>query len=290
MGKKVLVFGGSGFVGSHVADLLSLQGYEVCIFDLQPSPWVREDQSFISGDITDGDAVSSAIEGAHYVYNFAALADLNSALSNPIRTITVNILGNANILEACVLHKVKRLIYASTVYVNSRDGGFYRCSKQSAEHYIEEYHKSFGLNYTIVRYGSLYGPRSDKTNGLHRVIEHAIQSGEVAYHGNRESMREYIHVQDAARASLAMLSDEFANQAIVFTGQEPMLVKDVLEIISEILGLGPKSVKFIDEDYKGHYVKTSYAYQPRSGMNYIPHVHVDLGQGILDLIKDLSVK
>ena len=70
-----------------------------------------------------------------------------------------------------------RYIYASTVYVYSRDGGFYRCSKQAAEHYVEEYQRSYGLDYTILRYGSLYGPRSDHRNGLYRIVKNALELG-----------------------------------------------------------------------------------------------------------------
>ena len=121
-------------------------------------------------------------------------------------------------LDACRLNSVKRFIYASTVYVHSREGGFYRCSKQSAEHYVEEFQKLYGLDYTILRYGSLYGPRASNNNGLYRIVESAIKTGKVQYKGSSESMREYIHVEDAARASVSILDQSFKNESIVLTG------------------------------------------------------------------------
>jgi UDP-glucose 4-epimerase len=287
MARKAVVFGGSGFVGSHVADLLSMDGYSVTIFDVVKSPWIRPDQTFISGDITKKADVDSAIEGVSVVYNFAALADLNAALTRPLDTININILGNALILEACVKYSVERFIYASTVYVNSRDGGFYRCSKQASENYIDEYRKSYGLDYSIVRYGSLYGPRAGDNNGLYRIVKSAIETGKVKYQGHPKSMREYIHVQDAARASVALLDKEFIGKTIVLTGQEPMLVSNVLEMIAEVLGYPEDAVEFVTGSYDGHYIKTSYAYEPRLGMKYIPPLHVDLGQGILQLIEEI---
>ena len=287
MTRKAVVFGGSGFIGSHVADLLSMDGYSVTIFDAVRSPWLRPDQSFIEGDIIRKADVDLVIEGATVVYNFAALADLNAALKRPLDTININILGNALILESCVKHSIKRFIYASTVYVNSRDGGFYRCSKQAAENYIDEYHKSYGLDYSIVRYGSLYGPRAGESNGLYRIVKSAIETGKVKYQGHPKSMREYIHVQDAARASVAILEKEFIGKTIVLTGQEPMLVSNVLEMIAEILGYQEDAIEFVTDSYDGHYIKTSYAYEPRLGMKYIPPLHVDLGQGILQLIKEI---
>ena len=287
MTRKAVVFGGSGFIGSHVADLLSMDGYSVTIFDEVRSPWLRSDQNFITGDITKKVDVDLVIEGASVVYNFAALADLNAALKRPLDTININILGNAMILESCVKYKVERFVYASTVYVNSRDGGFYRCSKQASENYIDEYHKTYGLDYSIVRYGSLYGPRASESNGLYRIVKSAIETGKVKYQGHPKSMREYIHVQDAARASVALLEEEFVGKTIVLTGQEPMLVSNVLEMIAEILGYQEDAVEFVTDSYDGHYIKTSYAYEPRLGMKYIPPIHVDLGQGILQLIKEI---
>ena len=153
--SKVIVFGGSGFIGSHSADKLSDAGHNVTIFDNKASNYLRTDQKIIIGDILDFDRVMKSVKGCQYVFNFAAISDLNFALKEPKLTVNINILGNLNILEACRLNKVKRFIYASSVYVHSNEGGFYRCSKQAAESYVKEYYKLYELNYTILRYGSL---------------------------------------------------------------------------------------------------------------------------------------
>jgi UDP-glucose 4-epimerase len=288
MNEKVVVLGGSGFIGSHVADCLSDNGYQVTIFDHIYSTWLREDQEMIVGDILDVEALEQAIKGAKFVYNFAALADLNQALDNPVKTVKINILGNINALEACRIHNIERFIYASTVYVHSREGSFYRCSKQSSEYYIEEYQKAYGLDYTILRYGSLYGLRADNTNGIYRIIRDAIKTGKIQYKGDIQSMREYIHVDDASQASISILDESFKNESIILTGQEPMHVSDLLKMIAEILNLKNDSVEFIEEESSGHYVRTPYAYQPKLGRKYIPSVHVDLGQGLLQVITDLD--
>ncbi len=286
--KKAVVVGGSGFIGSHVADQLSESGYKVTIYDQRESKWLRSDQDMMIGDVLDEIKLNHAIDGAEAVYNFAALADLNQALDQPLKTININILGNMNVMEACRLHGVKRFVYASTVYVHSREGGFYRCSKQASEAYVEEYQRVFGLNYTILRYGSLYGPRAEKTNGLYRIVKSALDSGVVRYEGDVDAMREYIHVEDAARASVDSLNEEFKNESIVLTGQEPMRVFDMLRMLAEILGLPGNSVEFIKDKYAGHYVRTPYSYQPKMGRKYIPPMHVDLGQGLLQVIHDLK--
>lgn len=285
--KTALVLGGSGFLGSHVADALSDEGYSVRIFDRVLSPWKRADQKMIVGDLLDEKALDAAVAGSDAVYNFAAIADLDEARDKPSETVRVNIMGNIQALEACRRHGVKRYIYASTVYVHSREGGFYRCSKQAAEQYVEEYQRTYGLDYTVLRYGSLYGPRSDQSNGLWRVVRRALESGKVSYEGSAEAMREYIHVEDAARASVAALNDDFCNQHVVLTGQEPMRVMDLLKMLAEILGM-PQSVEFVEADHAGHYIRTPYSYQPKLGRKYVPPMHVDLGQGLLQLIGEIQ--
>ena len=174
------------------------------------------------------------------------------------------------------------------MYVYSREGGFYRCSKQSSEHYVEEYQNVYNLDYTILRYGSIYGPRSDNTNGMYRIIKSALTTRKVKYKGDLESMREYIHVEDTARASVEILNPSFKNESIVLTGQEPMRVYDLLKMVAEILNIDSSSVEFINENYNGHYVRTPYAYQPKLGRKYIPTTHVDLGQGLLQIISNLD--
>jgi UDP-glucose 4-epimerase len=286
--KKAVVVGGSGFIGSHVADQLSESGYRVTIYDQNQSPWLRTDQLFVTGEVKDRKKLDQTISGADVVYNFAALADLNQALEQPIKTVNVNILGNINVLEACKTNSVKRFIYASTVYVHSREGGFYRCSKQASESYVEEYQSVYGLDYTILRYGSLYGPRAAESNGLYRVVQSALQNGVVSYEGDVDAMREYIHVEDAALASVDVLNDKFRNESVVLTGQEAMRVFDVLKMLAEILGLPETSIEFIGSKNVGHYVRTPYAYQPKLGRKYIPAMHVDMGQGLLQIINEIS--
>jgi UDP-glucose 4-epimerase len=282
---KIVVIGGAGFLGSHVSDSLSKSGYQVTILDRVASKWLRSDQKMVIGDISDAALLNKIIAGCHAVYNFAAVADLDEALDKPLETVRINILGNVQVLETCRQNKIPRYIYASTVYVNSREGGFYRCSKKAAEEYVLQYHQNYGLEYTILRYGSLYGPRSDDHNGLWRIVKRAVETGIISYQGSSEAMREYIHVEDAARSSVIALGEEFKNESVILTGQEPMRVLDLLKMLAEILGTSPH-VEFIDCEQLGHYIRTPYAYQPKLGRKFVPQLHVDLGQGLLQLIEE----
>lgn len=287
---KVLVFGGSGFLGSHIADELTLRGYEVIIFDLNVSKYLNQNQKFIKGDILDFEKVKDSLKDIDYVYNFAGLADLNKGMTEAIETVKQNILGNVHILEACKEFKVKRYIYASTLYVYSNTGGFYRCSKQAAEIYIESYQKYFNLDFTILRFGTIYGPRADETNSIYKYLKQALMENKITIYGNGEEIREYIHVRDAAKLSVDILNKEYENQHIMITGHYPMKVKDLLGMVKEIFHKDLKIEYKKPEDGLGndsHYKITPYIFHPKVAKKVISHSYLELGQGLLDSITDI---
>ena len=284
---KAVVFGGSGFVGSHVADCLTEAGYDVAIYDLQPSPYLLPGQELIMGDILDSRAVSGAVAGCDYVYNFAGIADLDDATARPLTTVEQNVMGTAVILEAALRSGANRFVQASTIYVHSDKGGFYRCSKQAAELYVEEYHRRFGLNYTILRYGTIYGPRADSRNSIYRYLKQALDDGKIVCAGTGEEIREYIHVRDAAHLSVTILGDEYRNQQVTITGHHPMRFKDMLHMVREILG-NRVGIEFSGGELNpAHYSTTPYSFGPRMGRKLVTNHYVDMGQGLLECINEI---
>ncbi len=283
---KAMVFGGSGFVGSHTADVLSEKGYEVTIFDLAPSPYLKAGQKMIVGDILDLDAVKEAVAGASVVYNFAGIADIDEASEKPIDTIKHNILGNAHILESIKNQEIYRFIFASTVYVYSDAGSFYKSSKQACELYVEDYSKKYGIPYTIVRYGSLYGPRANESNPVYKLLKRAFTEKKISHYGSGEEMREYIHVEDAARCSVEILDDDFINQHVILTGHHPIKSRELMTMINEMFK-NQLTVEFRGEKPDAHYLVTPYSFNPRLGKKYISHYYIDMGQGLLQCIEEL---
>ena len=283
---RIVVFGGSGFLGSSVCDKLTDVGHVVVIYDIIDSPYLRSEQTMIKGDILDETGVLEAVQGAGAVFNFAGIADISEANGRPLDTVKYNILGNSIILEACRRTSVARYVFASSIYVYSKAGGFYRCSKQACELYIENYYKIYGLEYTILRYGSLYGPRANSHNAIYRFVREALEKGSITYYGTSDALREYIHVEDAALSSVEILKPEYANQNIVLTGNQPMTVGNMLHMIAEMLG---KEIKFVFEhdESNAHYMITPYSFSPRFGKKMVPPVQFDFGQGILRVIEDL---
>jgi UDP-glucose 4-epimerase len=285
--KNVLVIGGSGFMGSHTADVLSENGKIVSILDKVSSPWLKSDQNMIVGDAMDSDILESSMQGVDCVYYFAGIADIAEAKSNPYNTIEINIMGLTKALEAAVKNNVKQFIYASTMYVYSSHGSFYRASKQAAEIIIEAYQENYGIDFVFLRYGSLYGPRSQDWNGIKGFAQQVIKTGVLEYSGNGSEVREYIHVLDAAKLSVKALQEEYKNRAVTITGQQSMKVSDMFSMIFEIEGK-EVDINYLDE-HKGssHYGNTPYRYTPKTSMKIIPTEFVDLGQGLLDIVEEI---
>jgi UDP-glucose 4-epimerase len=289
---KVIVFGGSGFLGSHVGDALSDAGHHVRIYDLEASKYLKPTQEMIIGDILDTTRVNEAIEGIDVVYNFAGIADIDEASCKPIETVKYNILGNTILLEAAMRAGVKRFVFASTVYVYSDSGSFYKCSKSAGENYVETYQKQYGLDYTILRYGTLYGTRTDGKNSVYRFIKQAMTENKITYFGNGEEIREYVHVFDAAQNSVEILSETFKNEHITITGHYPMKVNDLFTMIKEMLKkdviieyIKPKS-----DDPMDHYSITPYTFIPKVGKKYSKTYYTDMGQGLLMCMQDIFDK
>ncbi|MBN1438921.1 MAG: NAD(P)-dependent oxidoreductase [Anaerolineales bacterium] len=285
---RTIVTGGAGFLGSHLADELSARGHHVTVFDRKPSAELGPNQAQVAGDLNDFDLLCRTLAGMDYVYHYAALSDLNRARELPRETVRVNVEGTVNVLEAARRAGVKRFVFSSTIYVYSDEGSFYRASKQACEAYIEEYQRRYGLEYTILRFGSLYGPRADESNGLYRLLREAARTGRIRYFGEPEDAREYIHVADAARLSVDILAPDYANQHLVITGHYPTRARDLFTMFSEILGREVKVEYAEPEIPDGHYRITPYHFHPRVGKKLTSNLYVDFGQGILQVLEQIS--
>lgn len=282
---RVLVTGGGGFLGSHVADVLCERGHEVRIFDRRPSPWPSPDRTMILGDVRDPDAVRDAVRGCDAVYHLAALADIGVALDSPRPTVEINILGTLNVLEAAREAGVRRVIFASSIYVYSNQGGFYRTTKQAGELLMQDYRDRYGLSHTILRFGSLYGPRADVGNAIRGILAQALRRRRIEYGGTGAEVREYIHIRDAAEMSVDALDDAYADQIVHLTGRDRMTTGEMLRMVAEMVG--GADIVLGGAPIPGHYVHTPYTFTPKLGRKMTRSSYIDLGLGLLDCLEHI---
>jgi len=271
---NVLVTGGSGFIGSHVVDKLIAAGHRVRVLDLKEPH--RADVEFIQGDITVRDDINRATEQIEVVYHIAAFSNIDKVRDNPLTTIERNILGTAYLLEDCVQRKVKRFIFASSVYVYDQGGHLYTTAKQASEMLCKDYNALYGLPYTILRYGTAYGPRSRRADVISVFIERALNGQSLTIYGSGNQARHFIYVEDLAEGNVAALQEVARNQTYNLEGSRPITVKEIAQAVKKLVADVPIEYgKARPQDYGGTVippegVSKELGWQPR----------VDLEEGI----------
>ena len=253
---KCLVTGGLGFLGSHLADELIKQNHSVTILDkVSPISKLNKKIKFIKADLLNKKKTELAVRNQDIIFHYGGLSGIDESMVNPLKTTEYNIIGTIRLLDLCLKYKIKRFIFASTVYVNSEQGSFYKSSKRAAEDFIEEYKKKYNLEFTILRFGTVYGLRASKENSIDKIIDVALKKKKIIYKGNKKNIREYVNVKDAAKIALKTMNKKYANKYVQITGNKKTSVVKALKIVKKELGFNSKIV-FQNKKEAGHYVNS----------------------------------
>jgi len=289
---KALVTGGSGFLGRYIVQELVKQQIETIAYDVcDPSGMipaegnVRSPCTYVKGDVLDCEQITEAMQGCDLVFHTAAIADIEAARNNPLSTLEINILGTAKCLESAKQAGVKRFVYASSVYAAGNKGSIYRISKQTGESLCKTYHEEYGLDCTIMRYGSLYGSESNPWNPIYRICKSIMTTGEFTYNSSPDSIREYIHIKDAARETVRIAADPaFANKSVMITGHQRIKIRELFFMIQEIIGKEVK-ISYKPSENRFHYVMTPYSFEADVPMRVNLSTYVDISEGLLDCLR-----
>ena len=202
---QCLVTGGSGFIGKHLVNTLFNAKHAVKVLDLKESEFPKNVE-FIKGDIRDFETVNSALKGIDVVFHLAALTSVQDSIENPLETADINVTGTINILNSCVLNKVKRLVFSSSAAVYDLKSP-YGASKLSAENFCTAFYNSYGLETVILRYFNVYGPGA-KQGVIKNFLDNLSQNKELLIYGDGSQTRDFVYVKDVVKANiLAMNSD-----------------------------------------------------------------------------------
>lgn len=246
---KVLVTGGSGFIGSHVVDKLIEKGIEVRIYD-GIMPTFRNDVEFYQGSILDTTALGFAMSGIDAVFHLAAVADVKDVYNEPYYSENINVRGTLNILETLRKSKLKRLIYGSTTWVYSEASDrsvdentplnspahLYTATKLASEYYCQSYSKLYGINVTILRYGIPYGPRSRDGAVIPIFVSKVLNNEPLTITGDGQQFRKFVYVGDLAEGNVLALKDIAKNKIYNLDGKEEVSIKQIAETIKRVLG------------------------------------------------------
>ncbi|KQO18630.1 NAD-dependent epimerase/dehydratase family protein [Paenibacillus sp. Leaf72] len=222
---KALVTGGAGFIGSHLTDMLIQSGAVVHVIDNLSTGSKNHvhPAAILHVEDINSDACSKIIEHVRpdVVFHLAAQVDVQRSMADPAFDSTVNIVGTIRLLKACEQAKVSKIIFSSTsaTYGDSNNErheeeaipapiSYYGLSKHASESYIRLFHRMYGINYTILRYSNVYGPRQSYTGegGVVAIFLNKLNKGlPVLVHGSGDQTRDFIYVQDVVKANMAAI-------------------------------------------------------------------------------------
>ena len=290
--NKMIILGGSGFLASHLVDLFERNKIKSLILDKIKKKKFSNRVKFVYGDILDKKKLLRIINPGDVVYHFAAISDLDEANTHHLKSIEVNILGTVNVLEACVKKKAKKIIFSSSIYARSEQGGFYSTTKLASEMLIERYANKFNLKYTIIRFGSLYGEKSNYFNTIKNLITQGIETKKIVRNTAGNEIRNYIHVKDAVEICSNLASKKYDNKYFNLLGKEKKTMKQVVLTIAKELKIKKVIFKKNFQDHD-HYIVNPYTYKTRIGELIKPNKPIDFIKGIKKIIideKKLSAK
>ena len=291
--RRALIFGGQGQDGAIITNYLIKKKYKVTSTSRNKKKKIinlSKNLIYKKCDISESKKVFKIIKNfkPDEIYNFAAISDIGYAKYRPIETAKINILGTLNALTLSKKYNVKKFIQASTIYATSEEGGFYARSKKAAEDYIEEFKNIYGLNYTILRFGSLYGERSNNNNGVRNIIDKAIKKKELIYRGKKNAARRYIHVEDAAKACVIIMNKKYNNKYITITGNKLIRINKIFNILSDYFTISKKKMKYLNEKYTGHYHTRPTRFKQRIGQNLVIKEQKDFTENLLKLADEIE--
>ena len=246
---RVLVTGGSGFIGSHVVDRLRARGITVRVFDLR-RPQYRNDLEYQQGSILDLEALRIAMNGVDAVHHLAAVADVKDVLEDPSYAESINVRGTITVLEAMRRTGLKRLVYGGTTWVYSGADAevvdedtpigtpdhFYTATKLAGEYYCHTYSTLYGLEPTILRYGIPYGPRARPAAVVPSFVEKALRHEPIVIAGDGSQFRQFVYVEDLAEGNVLALKSIAKNKTYNLDGPEKITIRRIAEVVRDIMG------------------------------------------------------
>jgi len=289
---KVVVTGGSGFIGSHVVDALMDAGHKVTVLDHRSRPH-RDDVAYEDVDLMEMSSVLAATKGAEHIFHLAAVSNVNYAHKYPVYSTALNIMGTAHVLESARINGAARVYLASTVWVyngapNGKPadesvpfyldgaGHIYTSSKMACEMLCHNYRQLYQVPFTVLRYGIPYGPRMREELLIPVFLKKALGGQPLTVAGKGDQFRKFVYVRDMADAHVLAMGERAVNQTYNLEGRRQVTILEVAEGLKKLLGDHVR-IEFVPErpgDFGGKEVSAKKA---RKELGWHPTVEFEDG-------------
>jgi UDP-glucose 4-epimerase len=248
--SRILVTGGSGFIGSHVVDKLAEAGFEPRIYDLRPSPHHEPGSvDTVVGDLFDEEALRAAMEDCDAVVHLAAYADVGVVAEQPVDAEECNSRGTLAVLEAARASGT-RVVYGSTIWVYGASGDgvidedspiglpdhLYTASKLAGEMYCTSYAQLYDVPCTILRFGIPYGPRARPSAVIPIFVSKALEGEPLTIAGDGLQTRRFIYVEDLADGVVAAVERGAEDRVYNLAGDETVTIRELADTVSDLVG------------------------------------------------------
>jgi UDP-glucose 4-epimerase len=257
---RILITGGGGFIGSHLADKLLQVGNEVICYDNFDSYYLNKKKNIehnlknpnyklVKADILNYNLLKIAMKEVDIVFHLAAQPGVRFSIENPQKTVRANILGTVNVLKASLEQKVKKVIFASSSSVYGKPERLpldekhptnpispYGLSKLCSEKFCQLYHESYKENIVILRYFTVYGPRQRPDMAIHEFVKLLVQGKPPKIFGDGFQSRDFTYIDDAVRGTLlAAENDDAVGEVFNIGGGSKITVNELVELLTRLL-------------------------------------------------------
>ena len=251
---KVLITGGSGFIGSYLVKHLLEQGHEVKVLDLRKPDIEHKKLEFVNKSVMD--ELAEDIHGCDIVYHFAAMLGVDNSDKRPLETMRINLEGSVNVFKSAVEANVKRMIYASSseVYGEPRElpigedsvkgpVSAYGVSKLAAEIYAKAYNHEFGTDIKIVRFFNVYGRGQSNNFVIPIFINKALENKPLKVFGEGSQTRCFTYVEDIAEGVFTVLEKGKTGEAYNIGNNQPTTILELAQTIKAVTGSKSEIIK-----------------------------------------------
>jgi len=237
--KTILITGACGWIGRNITK--KLEKNNNITLKLTDSRKLNK-KNFFKGDIQNKNFLNKITKNVDIVYHFAAISDIDESNADPFASLSINLNCSINLINFCIKNKVNKIIFGSSIYSLSSQGGIYSVTKRAVEDILQNLSKIKKIKFVILRFGSIYGFRKNDTGSIKKLIFSALSTKKLIRNTEGNEVRRYISIDDTIDLCIEILKKKYENKVINIVGKKKTAVRKIINHIAKKLKI--KTIKY----------------------------------------------